>query len=80
MDNSLFPPKWKNTVYDKSDLLSIYMHEKGTRENSYYFDKELPSKNNDSNKKIEYNKVGKENKKNILDNKLPKVSASNKTT
>ena len=30
MNNALFPPKWKDTVYDKGDLLPIYMHKKGT--------------------------------------------------
>ena len=49
MDNTLFLPEWKNIVYDKSDLLSVYMHRKGTQEDPYYFDKELLSNNDNDN-------------------------------
>ena len=55
------------------------MHGKRTWEDPCYFDKKLPSKDNDNNKKIENNKIDKKNKKNIPDNKPPKVLASNKT-
>ena len=54
------------------------MHRKGTQEDPCYFDKELPSKDNDNNKKIEDNKIDEKNKENILDNKPPKILASNK--
>ena len=30
MDDALFSSKWKDAVYDKGDLLPIYMYEKGT--------------------------------------------------
>ena len=56
------------------------MHGKRTQENSCYFNKELPSKNNNSNKEIKDNKISKENKKNISNNKLPKILASNEAT
>ena len=32
MDDALFPPERKDTVYDEGDLLPVYMHGKGTRE------------------------------------------------
>ena len=80
MDNALFPPEQKNAVYNKSDLLSIYIYRKGTQEDPCYFDKELPSEDNDSDKKIDDNKVDEENKENISDSESPKVSASNKAT
>ena len=54
------------------------MYRKGTQEDSYYFNKELLSKDNNSDKKIENNKVNKENKKNILNNKLYIVLVNNK--
>ena len=56
------------------------MHRRRTQENLCYFDKELPSEDKDSNKKMENNKVDKENKKNISDSKPLKVLVSNKTT
>ena len=79
MDNTLFLPKWKNVVYNKSDLLPMYIHEKGAQEDSCYFDKELPSRDDNSDKKIKNNKVDKENKENIPNNKPSKALASNKT-
>ena len=30
MNDSLFPPKWKDTVFNKGDLLPVYMHGKRT--------------------------------------------------
>ena len=42
IDDSLFPPKWKDIVYDEGKLLPIYIYRKGTQEDPYYFDKELP--------------------------------------
>ena len=77
-DNALFPPEQKDTVYDKGDLLPVYMHGEGTRENPYYFDKKLSSEDNDNDEEIEVNKVNKENKENIPDNELPIVHFSNK--
>ena len=56
------------------------MYRKGTWEDPCYFDEELPSEDNDSDKKIEDNKVDKENKENILNSEPLKVLASNKTT
>ena len=56
------------------------MHRKGTQEDPYYFDEELPSKDNDSNKEIEDNKIDEENKENIPDNKPSRASASNEAT
>ena len=80
LDNALFPPERKDAVYDEGDLLPVYMHGKGTREDPCYFDEELSSENDDSNKKMEDNKINKENKENIPDNKSPRVSASNEAT
>ena len=80
MDNALFLSKQKNAVYNEGDLLPIYMHRKGTWEDPCYFDEELPSEDNDSDKEIEDNKVNKENKKNIPNSKPLKVSTSNETT
>ena len=80
IDDALFPPEQKDAVYNEGDLLPVYMHGKGTWEESYYFDKELPSENNNSDKEIEDNKIDEENKENIPDNKPPRVLASNKAT
>ena len=63
MDDALFPSEWKDTVYDKGDLIPVYMHRKGTWENLCYFDKELPSNNDDDvNKEMKDNKIDEENK------------------
>ena len=78
IDDSLFPPKQKDVVFDKSDLLSVYIHGKGTWKDPCYFDKELPSKNDDDNEEMKDNKIDKENKENILDNKPLRALASNK--
>ena len=50
--------------------MPIYIHGKRTQENTCYFDKELLSKYNDNDKKMENNKVGKENKENISEKEL----------
>ena len=80
MDDALFPPERKNAVYDEGDLLPVYIHGKGTWEDPCYFDEELPSddNNDDDDDEMKDNKIDKENKENIPDNKLPKVLASNK--
>ena len=79
IDNALFLPEWKNAVYDKGDLLPIYIHRKGTQEDLYYFNEELPSDDdNDDNKEMKDNKIDKENKENIPDNEPPRALASNK--
>ena len=79
MDNALFPPKQKDAVYNEGDLLSIYIHGKGTQEDPCYFDKELSSEDNDNNNdKMKNNKIDEENKENIPDNKLLRALASNK--
>ena len=79
MNDTLFPPEWKDAVYDEGDLLPVYMHGKGTWEDLCYFDEELPSDNNDDdNDEIKDNKIDKENKENIPDNKPPRALASNK--
>ena len=62
-------------VFNKSDLLLIYIYKKRT---SYYFDKELSSEDNISNKEMKNNKVDEENKENIFNNELLRVLASNK--
>ena len=80
MDNALFPPEWKDIVYDEGDLLSVYMHKKGTREDPCYFDEELPSEDDNSDKEMEDNKIDEENKENISDNKPSRALASNKAT
>ena len=54
------------------------MHRKGTWEDPCYFNEKLPSKDNDSDKKIKDNKVDKENKENISDNEPFRVLANNK--
>ena len=61
-------------------MLPIYIHRKGTWEDPCYFDEKLSSKDDDNNKKIENNKVNKENKENIPDNKPSRASTSNKAT
>ena len=79
MNDALFPLKQKDTVFDESDLLPVYIHEKGTQEDSYYFDKELPSEDDDDNDdEIKDNKIDEENKENIPDNEPLKTPASNK--
>ena len=80
MDDALFLPEWKDIVYDEGDLLSVYIYEKGTWEDSCYFDKELSSEDNDSDKKIDDNKVDEENKENISDSEPLRASASNEAT
>ena len=77
MDNVLFPPEWKDAVYDEGNLLLVYIHRKGTQEDPCYFNKELPSDDNDNDdKEIKDNKIDKENKENIPDNKLSRALAS----
>ena len=49
MDNVLFPPEWKDAVYDEGNLLPVYMHGKGTQEDPCYFDEKLPNDDNDNN-------------------------------
>ena len=79
MNNALFPSEWKNVVYNENDLLPVYIHRKGTQKDPCYFDKELPSDNNDDDdKKMKDNKIDEENKENILDNKPLRALASNK--
>ena len=79
MDNALFPPERKDIVYDKGDLLPIYIHGKRTWKDPCYFDEELPSNDNDNDdKEIKDNKINEENKENILDNEPPRALASNK--
>ena len=80
MDDALFPPERKDAVFDEGDLLPVYMHGKGTREDPCYFDEELPNDDDDNNNNEEMkdNKIDKENKENIPDSKPPRASASNK--
>ena len=78
MDDALFPPERKDAVYDEGDLLPVYMHGKGTREDPCYFDEELPSDDNDDDEEMKDNKIDEENKENIPNNEPPKASASNK--
>ena len=80
IDNALFPPERKDAVYDEGDLLPVYMYGKGTREDPCYFDEELSSKDDDSDKEMEDNKIDEENKENIPDNEPPKASANNEAT
>ena len=56
----------KDAVYDEGDLLPVYMHGKGTREDPCYFDEELPSEDNVNDEEMEVNKIDEENKENIL--------------
>ena len=78
MNDALFPLEQKNTVFDKSDLLPVYMHKKGTQEDLCYFDKKLPSKDDNNNDEMKDNKIDEENKENIPNNKPLKILASNK--
>ena len=78
MDDALFPPDRKDAVYDEGDLLPIYMHGKGTREDPCYFDEELPSDDDDDDEEMKDNKIDEENKENIPDSEPPRASASNK--
>ena len=78
LDDALFPPEWKNAVYNKGDLLPVYMHRKGTREDPCYFDEELPSDDDDDDDEMKDNKIDKENKENIPDNEPPRALANNK--
>ena len=59
-------------------MLPIYIYKKRTWEDPYYFNKESPSKDNNNDKKIEDNKVNKENKGNIPKNKPYIIWFSNK--
>ena len=43
----------------------ICIYKKGTQEDSCYFDKGLPNEDNDSNKKIENNKINEKKTKKI---------------
>ena len=76
MDDALFLPERKDTVYNKSNLLPIYIHRKGTREDPCYFDEELPSDDDDNDEEIKNNKIDEENKENIPDNKPSRAPAS----
>ena len=78
MNDALFPPERKDAVFDEGDLLPVYMHGKGTREDSCYFDEELPSDDDDDDEEMKDNKIDKENKENIPNNEPLKVLASNK--
>ena len=79
MDDALFPPDRKDAVYDEDDSLPVYMHGKGTWEDPCYFDKELPSNDDDDDdKEIKDNKIDEENKENIPDSEPPRALASNK--
>ena len=80
MDDALFSPKQKDIVYNKGDLLPVYMHGKRTWEDPCYFDEELPSEDDNNDKEIENNKIDEENKENIPDNEPPRASASNEAT
>ena len=80
MDDALFPPEQKNAVYNEGDLLLVYMHRKRTWEEPCYFDEELPSKDNNSNKEMDNNRVDEENKENIPDSEPPRASACNEAT
>ena len=78
MNNTLFLPEWKDVVFDKSNLLSVYMHGKGTWEDSCYFDKEVPSEDDNNDKEMKNNKIDEENKENTSNNEPLKALASNK--
>ena len=79
IDDALFPPEWKDAVYDEGDLLSVYMHRKRIWEDPCYFDEELPSNDNDDDDdEMKDNKIDEENKENIPDSEPPRASASNK--
>ena len=78
INDALFPSERKDTVYDEDDLLPVYIYGKGTREDPCYFDKELPSNDDDNDEEMKDNKIDEENKENIPDNEPPRVSASNK--
>ena len=78
MNDALFPLEQKDAIFDKGDLLSIYMYGKRTWEDLYYFNKELLSEDNNNDKKIKNNKIDKENKENIPDNEPLRALASNK--
>ena len=65
-------------VFNEGDLLPIYIHRKKTQEDLCYFNEELPSEDDDSDKEIENNKADKENKENIPDNESSKVLVNNK--
>ena len=54
------------------------MHRKGTQEDPYYFNEELPSEDNDDNDEMKDNKIDKENKENIPNNEPLRVLAGNK--
>ena len=56
------------------------MHRKKTQEDPCYFDEELSSEDDNSNKKIEDNKANKENKENIPNSEPLRVLVSNKAT
>ena len=59
-------------------MLLIYIYRKRTQKDPYYFNKELSSEDDNSNKEMENNKVNKENKENIPDNEPPRALVNNK--
>ena len=59
-------------------MLLVYIYGKRTWEDPCYFDEELPSEDNDSDKEIKDKKIDEENKENIPDKKNYRVLASNK--
>ena len=79
MDDTLFPPKQKDAVFDESDLLLVYIHGKRTQEDPCYFNEELPSDDDDDDdKEMKDNKIDEENKENISNNESLKALVSNK--
>ena len=78
MDDALFPPERKDAVFDESDLLPVYMHRKGTREDPCYFDEELPSEEDDDEDEMKDNKIDEEDKENIPNNEPLRAPANNK--
>ena len=65
---SCFMLTLNSLINNKNDLLYIYIYRTRTQEELYYFNKKLPSENNNSDNKKENNKIDKKNKENILSN------------
>ena len=78
MNDTLFPSEWKDAVFDKGDLLLVYIYRKRTQKDSCYFDEELLNKDDDNNEEMKNNKIDEENKENISNNEPLKALASNK--
>ena len=60
--------------------MPVYIYRKRTQEDLYYFNKELLSEDNNSDKKVKDNKIDEKNKENIPDSESLRALANNEAT